>query len=91
LVVFIPSLASPLGVYLARLSADTIPDELMESARLDGASEYRMFRSVALHLMRPALGTIFLFQLVAIWNNFALPLLMLTSDDLYPVTLGLFS
>lgn len=89
--VLIPSLVSPLGVYLARLSAEAIPEELLESARLDGASEYRMVRSVVLRLMRPALGTIFLFQLVAIWNNFSLPLLMLTDDELYPVTLGLYS
>lgn len=88
--VFLPSLVSPFGVYLARIYASaSVPTELLEAARLDGASEFRTFFVVSLRLMTPALVTIFLFQFVAIWNNFFLPLVMLQNDRLYPVTLGL--
>jgi multiple sugar transport system permease protein len=90
--VFIPSLVNPFGVYLARVyAAAGVPDELIESGRLDGAGEFRIFATIALRLMAPALVTIYLFQFVAIWNNFFLPLIMLQDDRLYPVTLGLYS
>ena len=68
-----------------------MPDELIEAARLDGAGEFRIFFTVAVRLMSPALVTIFLFQFVTIWNNFFLPLIMLADNDLYPITLGLFA
>lgn len=90
--VLLPSVVSPLGVYLARVVADAaVPDELVEAAIVDGASGTRIFRSVALPLMRPGLVAIFLFIFVGIWNNFLLPLVMLSSEELYPVTLGLYS
>jgi multiple sugar transport system permease protein len=90
--VFLPSLVSPFGVYLCRIYAEAgVPDELLEAARMDGAGEIYMFRSIALRLMRPALITVFLFQLVAIWNNVLLPLVMLNDQHLYPITLGLYS
>lgn len=90
--VLLPSTISPFGVYLARVyAAASVPDELLEAGRIDGAGDVRMFYTVSLRLMAPALITIFLFQFVAIWNNFLLPLVMLTSDRLYPVTLGLYT
>ena len=90
--VFLPSLVSPFGVYLARIfAAASVPDELLEAARLDGAGEVRTFFSVSRRLMTPALVTIFLFQFVAIWNNFFLPLIMLRDQSLFPVTLGLYA
>ncbi|GAA5206339.1 MULTISPECIES: carbohydrate ABC transporter permease [Streptomyces] len=90
--VFLPSIVSPFGVYLSRIfAAASVPDEVMEAARMDGASEFRIFRTVALRLMAPALVTVFLFQFVVIWNNFLLPLIMLQDERLYPVTLGLFT
>lgn len=69
----------------------SVPDELIEAGRLDGSGEFRIFFTIATRLMAPALVTIFLFQFVAIWNNFFLPLVMLQDQRLYPVTLGLFS
>lgn len=90
--VFLPSMVSPFGVYLARIyAAASVPDELLEAARLDGAGEIRAFFGIAARIMSPALVTIFLFQFVAIWNNFFLPLVMLSNERLYPVTLGLYS
>lgn len=90
--VLLPSIISPLGVYLARVVVDAaVPDELLEAAAVDGASGIRSFRSIALPLMGPGLITIFLFLFVGIWNNFLLPLVMLNSQELYPVTLGLYN
>lgn len=89
--VLLPSLVSPFGVYLSRIyAAASVPDEIIEAARIDGAGEVRTFFTVATRLMAPALVTIFLFQFVAIWNNFFLPLIMLRDERLFPVTLGLY-
>jgi multiple sugar transport system permease protein len=90
--VFLPSIVSPFGVYLARIyAAASVPDELLEASRLDGAGEFRTFFGLGTRLMAPALVTIFLFQFVAIWNNFFLPLIMLQNEKLYPITLGLYT
>ncbi|HWG28539.1 MAG TPA: carbohydrate ABC transporter permease [Actinospica sp.] len=91
LAVFLPSIVSPFGVYLARIfAAAAVPEELLESARLDGAGEFRTFFSVSFRLMTPSLVTIFLFQFVNIWNNFFLPMVMLQKESLFPITLGLY-
>jgi multiple sugar transport system permease protein len=87
--VLLPSFVSPFGVYLSRIyAAAAVPDELLEAARIDGANEFRTF-TIALHLMIPALVRIFLFQFVAIWNNYFLPLVMLSDERLFPITVGL--
>jgi multiple sugar transport system permease protein len=90
--VLLPSFVSPFGIYLCRIyAAAAVPDELIEAARIDGAGELRIFFKFGLRIMRPALITIFLFQSIGIWNNYFLPLVMLSDPDLYPVTLGLTS
>lgn len=90
--VFIPVLVHPFGVYLARvLSSGYVPTEVLEAARSDGAGEVRTYLRVALPMLMPAFVTIFLFQFTAIWNNFFLPLVMLNDQNLYPLSLGLFS
>ena len=90
--VLLPSIVSPFGVYLTRIfAAASVPDELMEAARLDGSGELRTFFTIGVRLMSPALVTVFLFQFVAIWNNFFLPLIMLRSQELFPVTYGLYT
>jgi multiple sugar transport system permease protein len=87
--VLLPSFVSPFGVYFSRIyAAAAVPDELLEAARIDGANEFRTF-TIALHMMIPALVTIFLFQFVAIWNNYFLPLVMLSDERLFPITVGL--
>jgi multiple sugar transport system permease protein len=88
--VLLPSIISPYGIYLARIyAAAAVPDELVEVARTDGAGDLRTFVSIATPLMAPGLITVFLFQFVAIWNNFLLPYIMLGDDRLFPVTVGL--
>lgn len=90
--VLLPSIVSPYGIYLARIyAAAAVPDSMLEAARVDGAGEFRIFRRVALPMMVPGLITVFLFQFVAIWNNFLLPFIMLSDDDKFPVTLGLYT
>ncbi|MFJ1738835.1 carbohydrate ABC transporter permease [Streptomyces microflavus] len=90
--VLIPALVNPFGVYLSRIfSAGYIPDEVLEAARIDGAGELRTFWSVGLRMVMPGLVTVFLFQFTAIWNNFFLPLVMLSDKDLYPLSLGLYN
>ncbi|MEU7866982.1 carbohydrate ABC transporter permease [Dactylosporangium sp. NPDC049140] len=90
--VLLPSILSPYGIYLARIyAAAAVPDSLVEAARTDGAGDLRIFASVAVPSMVPGLVTVFLFQFVAIWNNFLLPFIMLTSDDRFPVTVGLYT
>jgi multiple sugar transport system permease protein len=92
LAVILPSLISPLGVYLMRIySEQAVPDELLDAARVDGAGEIRIFRSVALRLLAPGFVTVLLFSFVATWNNYFLPLLVLSDPVYYPLTLGLAS
>lgn len=89
--IIIPSMVSPFGVFLGNVYADSsVPTELIESARIDGAGEFRIFFTIVLRLLAPAMVTIFLFIFVATWNNFLLPLLMISSPELKPVTLGLY-
>jgi multiple sugar transport system permease protein len=88
--VLLPSIVSPFGIYLARVYAATaVPDTVIEVARTDGAGEFRIFVAVALPMMVPGLVTVFLFQFVAIWNNFLLPYIMLGDDRKFPLTVGL--
>jgi multiple sugar transport system permease protein len=90
--VLIPSIISPYGIYLARIFAGaSVPDEIVEAARMDGSGEWRTFLRIGVPMMTPGLVTIFLFQFVAIWNNFLLPWLMLSSENKYPLTVGLFT
>jgi multiple sugar transport system permease protein len=90
--VLLPQLFNPYGIYLCKIYAESaVPDSLLEAGRIDGAGEGRLFFSVGLRLMGPGLVTVFLLQFIAIWNNFLLPYVMLTSDDKFPLTVGLYS
>ena len=90
--VIIPSLVSPFGLYLMwTFSAQAIPDEMLEAARIDGAGEFRTFFRVSVPLLGPGIVTVLLFNMVATWNNYVLPLIMLKDPDWYPLTIGLNS
>ena len=87
----IPSMVSPFGVFLGQVYAkSSVPTELLEAARIDGAGEARIFFTMVLRLLAPAMVTIFLFIFVATWNNFLLPLMMFDDPALKPVTQGLY-
>jgi multiple sugar transport system permease protein len=86
----IPGIASPFGLYLMWVFAErAIPTELIEAARVDGASEFRIFRSVVLRLLAPGLTSLALFQLTGAWNNYFLPLIILTTTSKFPLAVGL--
>ena len=88
--VIVPTLLNPFGVYLMNVYArDAVPDELLDAARVDGAGEFRTFFTVALPLLRPAIVTVLLLSVVSCWNNYFLPLVMLSDNRLFPVTVGI--
>ncbi|MGW1993492.1 carbohydrate ABC transporter permease [Embleya sp. NPDC001921] len=88
--VILPSLASPFGLYLMRVyAADAVPDAMLEAARMDGAGELRIFFTLSLRLLAPGFVTVLLFALVATWNNYFLPLIVLNDPNWFPLTVGL--
>jgi multiple sugar transport system permease protein len=89
--VLIPSAASIFGIFLVRQYALTIPDALLEAARLDGAGELRIFRSIVLPLLSPILVTLAIFSFLGSWNDFMWPLIVLTDKDLYTLPVALAS
>ncbi len=90
--IILPSLVNPFGLYLMRVYAEeAVPDSILEAARIDGAGEVRIFFRIVLRLLAPGLVTVLLFTLVATWNNYFLPLIMLNNPKLYPLTVGLSS
>ncbi|MWV51340.1 ABC transporter permease subunit (plasmid) [Rathayibacter sp. VKM Ac-2803] len=90
--VLLPVIISPFGIYLSRVyAASAVPTDTIEAARIDGASEWRIFRSIALPLLVPGMVTVFMLQFVGIWNNFLLPFVMLSDQDNYPLTVGLYT
>jgi multiple sugar transport system permease protein len=90
LAIILPSLATPFGVFLMRVyAADAVDNALIEAARVDGVGELRIFFTVALRLLLPGSITVLLFSLVATWNNYFLPLIMLNTSEKFPLTVGL--
>jgi multiple sugar transport system permease protein len=88
--IILPSLATPFGVFLMRVyAADAVDNALIEAARVDGVGELRIFFTVALRLLLPGSITVLLFSLVATWNNYFLPLIMLNTAEKFPLTVGL--
>jgi multiple sugar transport system permease protein len=88
--VILPSLVNPFGLYLMRIFWESaFPTELLEAARLDGAGEMRIFWGIGMPLMLSGLVTVALLSFVGAWNNFFLPLVVLSDDHLFPLTLGL--
>jgi multiple sugar transport system permease protein len=92
LAVWLPFTATPFGIFLMRQHViASIPKELLEAAKLDGAGEFRTYWSVVLPLMKPALATLAIVQFVFFWNSFIFPLVVLTSPDNYVITQALRS
>jgi len=90
LAIILPSAVSPFGVYLMRLYAErSVPMEELEAARLDGAGELRIFRTIAFPHLVPGFVTVVLFAFVGTWNNYFLPLVMLSESKWYPLTVGI--
>lgn len=90
LAIILPTLINPFGVYLMRIYAEqSVPPELLDAGRVDGANDFRIFAQIAFRLMAPGFVTVLLFAFVGAWNNYFLPLLVLNKSSLYPLTVGL--
>lgn len=90
--IWFPGMANAFGIFLMRqYIASTMPSTLMDAARIDGASEFRIYRSIVLPLVRPALATLALLTFINQWNNFLGPLVILRSRDSYTLPLALRS
>jgi multiple sugar transport system permease protein len=88
--VILPSLVNPFGVYLMRMYAEqAVPQDMIDAARVDGAGEFRIFTTIAFRMLAPGYVTVLLFAFVGAWNNYFLPLLLLSKQDLYLLTVGL--
>jgi multiple sugar transport system permease protein len=88
--VILPSLVSPFGFFLMWIYArDAVNDSILDAARIDGAGELAIFFRVSLRSLVPGFVTVVLFTLVATWNNYFLPLIMLSNPRYFPVTVGL--
>ena len=87
----VPGLTSAYGIFLMRQFIITLPDELIDAARIDGASELRIFWRIIVPLVKPALATLGTFAFIGAWNNFLWPLLVLNSRELMTLPLGINS
>jgi len=89
--VLVPAMAGIFGIFLVRQYALTIPDALLEAARMDGATEFQIFRIIVLPLLTPILVTLGIFTFLGTWNDFMWPLIVLTDKDLYTLPVALAS
>ena len=91
--IIVPSIITATGIFMFRQYFKTIPDELLEAARVDGAGEYRIFFRIVLPLCGPALATLGVLTFLASWNSFLWPLVVASTEEMYtlPVALALFS
>lgn len=87
--VILPRAAEAFGVFMVRQFMVSIPDDLIEAARLDGASEFRIFRRIVLPLSKPIIAVLVIFTFMWRWNDFAWPLVVLTDQDMFTLPLGL--
>lgn len=87
--VIIPGMASIFGIFLIRQFARSIPDSLIEAARIDGASDFRIYWSVILPLCKPVLITLAVFTFMGTWNDFLWPLIVMTDDTMYTLPVAL--
>lgn len=91
LIVPYTAMGLPLAVYLLKVYLDGLPEELFEAARIDGAGDARIFRQLALPLLRPGLATVAIFTALTAWNEFLLALLYIQDDDLKTIPTGLLA
>ena len=87
----VPGLTSAYGIFLMRQFMITVPDELIDAARIDGASEPMIYWRIVMPLVKPALATLGTFTFIGAWNNFLWPLLVLNSRELFTLPLGINS
>ena len=87
----VPGLAGVFGIFLVRQYARSIPDELLDAARIDGASEWRIFWQVVLPVLKPILVTLAIFSFLGAWNDFMWPLIVLSDRSMQTLPVALAS
>jgi ABC-type glycerol-3-phosphate transport system permease component len=87
--VFVPFAASAFGMFLLKQYIESIPDDLLEAARIDGCMEYRIFLRIILPLIKPALAALAIIQFMYSWNDFLWPLIVLRTEDKFTIPLVL--
>ncbi len=85
----IPGIASVFGIFMLRQFMQAIPEEILEAARIDGCSEYRIFVSIMLPLCRPVLATLAIFSFIGAWNEFFWPLVIMLREDMQTLPVAL--
>ncbi len=89
--IIVPGAATPTGMFLLRQYMLTIPDELLDAARIDGASEWRIYSQIILPLAKPALAVLTIFSVMWRWNDFLWPLIVLSRNEMFTLQVGLNS
>ncbi len=87
--VILPTVGWPFGVFLMKQFSETIPGEILEAARVDGAGELRTFATVVLPMIKPGIGALAIFTFVNTWNDYFLQLVMLNSEENWTLPLGI--
>jgi len=87
----LPGLASPIGIFMMRQFIETLPDDLENAARLDGCSEFQIYRQIILPIIKPALAVLGIFTFMIQWQSFVWPLVIVTKDEMRVLTTGLAS
>jgi multiple sugar transport system permease protein len=86
----LPSMVAPVGVYLMTTFINaSVPQELIDAARVDGAGELKIFYRLAFPLMKPGVMTVLLISIVAVWNNYFLPFIIFSKNSIFPLTVGI--
>lgn len=90
-VLIVPASANAFGIFLIRQYLVSIPEDLLDSGRIDGCSEFQLYYKIALPLMKPALGALAIYLFIDSWNDFLWPLIMVRTQDMYTLPIGLSS
>ena len=85
----VPGVVDAYGIFLLKQYMETIPDEILDSARVDGAGAFRRFWQIVLPLSRPALGTLVVFRFIGVWNDYLWPLVIIRKPDMYTLSIGI--
>ncbi|MDO4548065.1 MAG: carbohydrate ABC transporter permease [Clostridia bacterium] len=87
--VILPTVGWPFGVFLMKQFSETLPGELLEAARIDGAGEFRTFTQIVLPIVKPGIGALAIFTFITAWNDYFLQLIMLNSTNVLTISLGI--
>jgi len=87
--IMFPGMISAFGIFLMKQFMSTVPDELMDAARIDGLSEFRIYWNIVLPLVKPALATLAIFNFIGNWNAFMWPLIVSSNSEMYTLPVGL--